>query len=367
MSASVVAEIVWSIEHNATRSPLLRLPLELRINIYGHLLGHRLIHVREDGLDKRFRNNKGQAAGKRYSRWYTSICPINHQSQNPQGEALAVGPGLEERSHRKCSAGHASDSELRHDEWSIHLNLLGACRQLYNEGNQVLWTTNTFSFRDGNSFYHFCGSLKANQKCLLRNLRLIFGWDHRNMRPAGSPVFAPPSLWNSGLRVQILKSLKAVTQLQLEIHMARDADHWQWVNSEFGITDALSPSDPESFVRFASLLEWETHCIEQGGHSRTPGESVMKLSILPLAEVSIVVHAEEQAFCPTQRNRRGQLKLWGVEDQQRFAGIIRDRLLAGGGMKAYNNGVKAWRAFQKEYTKKLKEEKACKRAQLHAA
>lgn len=274
-----------------------------------------------------------------------------------------VGPGLEERSDITCSAEHASDSELRHDEWSIHPKLLRACRQLYNEGNQVLWTANTFSFGDGNSFYHFCDSLKANQKNLLRSLRLTFRWDHRDMRPGESPVFAPPSLWNSGLRVQILKSLKAVTQLQLEIHMARDADHWQWVRSEFGITDAQGPSDPESFVRFASLLEWETHRVEQVGHLRTSGESAMKLTILPLAEVSVVVHAEERAIYSTKRNRRGQLKLWSVEDQQQFAVTIRDRLLAGGGTKGYNDGVKAWR----EYKKKVKEEKACKRAQLHAA
>ena len=240
-----------------------------------------------------------------------------------------------------------------------HLEVLRACRQLCNEGNQVLWTTNTFSFSDGNSFYHFCDSLKANQKNILRVIRLTFGWDdERDILGWESPVFSPPSLWNSGLRVQILKSLKAVTHLQLEIHMARDADHWQWVKSQFAITDVLGASDPESFVRFASLLQRNTRRVAEGAASRTPGESALKLSILPVTEVSVVVHAEELSIgWSHQQNCRGQPKLWGVEDQQQFAGIIRDRLLAGGGLKGYNDGVKTWRAFQRDYKQKEKERK----------
>ncbi|MDI1490846.1 MAG: hypothetical protein OHK93_002051 [Ramalina farinacea] len=280
-----------------------------------------------------------------------------------------VGPSPEEWSVIPYGAEHTPDAELDYGERSIHLKVLRACRQLYNEGNQVLWTTNTFSFTNGNSFYYFCDHLKSNQKNLLRSLRLNFGWDdEEDIPPWELPVFSPPSLWNSALRVQILKTLKAVTQLQLVIHMARDADHWQWVKSEFGITDALGASDPETFVRFASLLQRDTRRVAEGAASRTPGESAMKLSILPLAEVSVLMHAEELAIGWSHQQRcRGQPKLWSIEDQQQFAGIIRDRLLAGGGMKAYDDGVKAWRAFQKEYKSKEKERKACKKSQLHAA
>ena len=55
---------------------------------------------------------------------------------------------------------------------TVDLNILGVCRQLYEEGNHLLWATNVFSFDDSVSFDKFLGSLNPAQKRNLTGLHL---------------------------------------------------------------------------------------------------------------------------------------------------------------------------------------------------
>lgn len=52
----------------------------------------------------------------------------------------------------------------------LQLSMLGACRQLHEEGSFLLWTTNIFSFEDPLSLRHFSDHLKAVR---IKNLKRI--------------------------------------------------------------------------------------------------------------------------------------------------------------------------------------------------
>jgi len=45
----------------------------------------------------------------------------------------------------------------------LDLSVIRVCRQLYEEGTSLLWTTNTFSFDDHESFGNFMASLDPRQ------------------------------------------------------------------------------------------------------------------------------------------------------------------------------------------------------------
>ena len=60
---------------------------------------------------------------------------------------------------KMCGSGPMYLSEADGRALRVDLNVLGTCRQLYEEANHLLWTTNTFSFEDPKSFEKFFGSL----------------------------------------------------------------------------------------------------------------------------------------------------------------------------------------------------------------
>lgn len=50
--------------------------------------------------------------------------------------------------------------------------ILRCCRQLYNEGNKVLWTTNTFAFSTANTLRHFMEAIPKHRIPQIRNLEV---------------------------------------------------------------------------------------------------------------------------------------------------------------------------------------------------
>lgn len=104
-------------DQNLQNSPLLRLPAELRDSIYGYILGHRRIFL--------------------------------------SGQHVR---------HRSLTAG------------SVQLSLLQICRQIHSEALPILWSTNTFCFKDATAFTRFFPERTLYQLTLLRNLCLYLGW-----------------------------------------------------------------------------------------------------------------------------------------------------------------------------------------------
>ena len=78
--------------------------------------------------------------------------------------------------HNRCGMWREDQLEVLTQEErkarTVDLNILGVCRQLYEEANHLLWATNVFSLDDSVSFDKFLGSLNPAQKRNLTGLHL---------------------------------------------------------------------------------------------------------------------------------------------------------------------------------------------------
>lgn len=90
----------------------------------------------------------------------------------------------------------------------MRLTVLRACRQMYAEANEILWTTNTFSFTDGITLKRFLMTRNIHQKRLIRSLRFEVKW---NIHLPGTKE------WNHALSMPIVKSLSELRNLRLQI------------------------------------------------------------------------------------------------------------------------------------------------------
>ncbi len=114
-----------------------------------------------------------------------AICVANQSEQSayqeassgymviPEGESPDFYVASCEERHANCHMcgnGPMSLGEQDLQALRVDLNVLGVCRQLYEEANHLLWATNTFSFEDRRAFKQFFSSLNPAQK---RNLTSI--------------------------------------------------------------------------------------------------------------------------------------------------------------------------------------------------
>ena len=124
----------------------------------------------------------------------------------------------------------------------MHLTALRVCRQVYNEANFVLWTTNTFSFADSAnpSFLTFMKSWTMHQKQLLKRPRLQMDWDYLD-----------EDSWTRTFGMPLIRSLTGLRKLRLQInrplgaenyHRRRAQGHWLGVlqTRPWGLLDRLS-------------------------------------------------------------------------------------------------------------------------------
>ena len=193
------------------------------------------------------------------------------------------------------------------DETSIHLTALRVCRQMYTEANVVLWTTNTFSFREATfAFESFMRCRTTHQKQLLRRLRL----------QVESSIEAKGS-WNSVLDISVIRSLTGLKSLRLQFDCAIDADTYDQVKTH-GATLLMS--------------------------QRLEVPWVDRLATLPLSEVEVFVSCLDDRVLWDQdgRCRLAELNdsLWTVQDRAEYAEEIRQRLLNPKGAELYAQWIK---------------------------
>lgn len=108
--------------------------------------------------------------------------------------------------HKDCNPKGPSNRTLRAD-----LSVLGASRQLYEEANYILWTTNTFSFEDYVSFDAFVDSLTPAQKRDFRSLSI--STDIGDMARSRNEYYADNYRWVysfSTARIQSLRGLQCL-------------------------------------------------------------------------------------------------------------------------------------------------------------
>lgn len=268
---------------NAATSPLLLLPSEVRENILTHLVGDKLIHVRHLEVHQVYHANKAKMEYERQSKQggiivieddqddelpsYTefdpddtddevisisgnvenggmvfgrdsrsvirhAICVANQSEQSAYKEAVsghAIVPkddspdfyiaSCDER-HSACSMCGSGDMFL-HQDLRVDLNILGVCRQLYEEANYLLWTTNTFSFDDPKSFEKFFASLNPAQKRNLTNIHINahIGEFYNVSTTHQQRSRFDRHYWGKALKMSTLRMLQGVQTLYLCINL----------------------------------------------------------------------------------------------------------------------------------------------------
>ena len=149
----------------------------MRDNILRILLGDSLIHIQY--FEEQVQNADTVPA---YSGLCSAFCVAKESEQEAYDEAnLSSGkvreyiPSCKDR-HENCLMSGPKQEKIpvtaERLTFTANLSVLAVCRLLYEESNNVLWQTNTFSFDDSLSFTKFFSSMNASQKYKLRKLHI---------------------------------------------------------------------------------------------------------------------------------------------------------------------------------------------------
>ena len=205
---------------NASCSPLLRLPLEIRDKIWASLLGDRLIHFEYIDMDPAY-----SIPDECLRSWHSTVC----QHDCPESE-VTQDDLARKHAHSRCSIHLeqydtlvGEDCRLKRGQShyeEMHLTALRVCRQMYNEANSVLWSTNTFSFNNEATFRLFMGARTACQKLFLKRLRLQI-----------NSVANEEALWSRVLGVTLIRSLRGLRSLRLQMNYLLESDGYQWIKA----------------------------------------------------------------------------------------------------------------------------------------
>lgn len=213
-------------------SPLFSLPPEIRIQILRELLGNRIIHIVWPKLGH-YLCDGGPTFDEDYKQFMEGELPV----------ALSEG-------YTNCWLRGSTDPQTEPPK--LDLRVLRTCRQLYNECNSILWTTNTFEFDNASIFADFMAGRSPGQKSLFRRLQLSIE-EH---------------LWDSTLSTTLTQSLSGLRELYLTFDYARNKHFVRSVSN-----NEISTHDIPLFM-FRTLPLARVHVIipgEFGGHS--PPES----------------------------------------------------------------------------------------------
>ena len=173
-----------SIQRNASKSPLLSLPGEIREKIFSLVVGNQFIHLCYLKGCGRFCHTVCTATASEdqvYEQFMSG-----HNPTPTHGLAGYDSFAFDNR-HAHCTpwtflGGQWFDDNAHEAEKSsqpmLSLSLLGACRQAYEEANFLLWTTNTFSFADSTTLKTFVNRLHSTQRKKLTRMHIDFGFHY---------------------------------------------------------------------------------------------------------------------------------------------------------------------------------------------
>ncbi|KAF6221860.1 hypothetical protein HO133_001828 [Letharia lupina] len=154
------------------------LPQEMKNRIYGLVLGGNLLHIKRDLIKfKRdvVHSTKGDIKERRFTHQIccsqTSEEDAQHRFDAEDGSSLYV-KGIELR-HSGCGPSKRKGSA--YTPLRMDVNLLHACRQIYNEARFMPYSTNTFSFhtpRNLRTFIHLLVQCGVNVNTAFRSLHV---------------------------------------------------------------------------------------------------------------------------------------------------------------------------------------------------
>ena len=305
------------------------MPLEIRNKIWKFVLGDRLIHLGYEGERRIHTVTEERRSCKhivcRHDRpehemtekeihWRQPHQSCDHELTLQWGYPMLSRNGV----NRK-----------KPDPESMHLTVLRVCRQIYNEANDILWATNTFSFNDADpTFIDFIESRTTRQKHSLRKLRFQMDW-----------VYEDDKCWNRVLRMTLVRSLIGLRSLRLQINHSMKAEVYQC---------AKARGDGLGLFQMRQL------------------KFVEKLATLPLTDVEVFVSDfphlvdypsdEDEAPVDTRAS-------WTAEDRMDYAEGIRKTLVDPKGADVYAQNQKVLQEFHRENRERKKEQQASRDAE----
>ena len=162
-----------------------------------------------------------------------AICVANQSEYSAYKEAVSGNadvpadeqpefyiPSCDER-HASCKMCGSNPKLLFGEDRKalrIDLNVLGVCRQLYEEANHLLWATNTFSFDDPDTFQKFFASLNPAQKRNLTRIHIstdIGSTTSNYYSNVDQRARWDSQYWGKGLKIRNLNTLKGLQTLHL--------------------------------------------------------------------------------------------------------------------------------------------------------
>lgn len=211
--------LLCSIKPNATASPLLRLPLEIREKIYRCALGDRMIHLKYLDTEDRFSCPRDGEMGllKLGQSWSQMVCASGSPQDETEKAFTACWPEDNwswfrakarpwQYAARGSNAGLDTLSVLKRPYCTeMNLGFLRCCRQVYVETSPLPLSTNLFSFDDATSFVRLIESQKAFQRRSIQRLRLVMDWDR-----ADAIVNIGKPSWKSALNMRLIKFLEGL-------------------------------------------------------------------------------------------------------------------------------------------------------------
>ena len=344
---------------NAATSPLLQLPSEVREKILIHLLGDNLIHVKYLSVPRlhranRYRYHDESLASSNHEHPQMSynnldtdndddddddgplehgallppmeriregalrhaICVANQSERSAYKKAISGSaivpaheksdfyiPSCKER-HADCKmCGSGPEYLLEQDRQALRvdLNVLGVCRQLYEEANHLLWATNTFSFEDPITCQKFFASLNPAQKRNLTNIHInatIGGHGSNYHSGANQRSRWDDEYWGKGLKIRNLNMLRGVRTLHLCVHQGFECVAGGRANN---LSDAAAVAMVEK-------------CQE------ADMEPILRLRALPVQDVTVIVSDDGEKW----ENLRYR---WTTTKKNEYAKTIRVQLV----------------------------------------
>ena len=175
----------------------------------------------------------------------------------------------------------------------LDLRILGACRQLYEEANVILWTTNTFSFEDGPSLQKFIQGLHSTQSKKLNRMHVDMEY-----------YSTSDEQWREALLPSLLSKLTALQTLHITFDQGDSL-----VSITIGNFDSWLQDQPE------------------------PPHPLLAMQALALENVTVVigdrVYNPPSEISDDPTNLRRNDFRWTIEQKREVAENLRSSLLNG--------------------------------------
>ena len=187
---------------------------------------------------------------------------------------------------------------------TVDLNVLGVCRQLYEEANHLLWATNTFSFDDPDTCRKFFDSLNPAQKRNLTKIHInanIGGSASNYYTNADQRARWNSQYWGKALKIRTLNTLKGVRTLHLCVNQDFERISHPHYNSA-AIAAAVER------VEEAQVLDMEP---------------ILHLRTLTLKDVTVVISDDKENFKQSGRSEHR----WTVAKKNEYAKSIHTQLV----------------------------------------